>query len=211
MESGFCSIFLKRVAGVIALLMLVSSAALAQESEQPPQVIEPEVERRELDVAAIDTEDFEVTGFVGVMSIEDFESGLVYGARLAYHVNEAFFVEGSYGRADAGTSTAERLFGVQLLSDRTLQYYDFSLGWNVLPVKCLSVPVEPGTARSTSSRAAAARTLMTTVSSQRTPDSDSRYYRPILLPCVWSFAITCSAPMCPAPTSSPTICKPRSA
>ena len=42
-------------------------------SEPPGQVIDPEVERREVKEPAIDREDFELGAFVGIMSIEDFQ------------------------------------------------------------------------------------------------------------------------------------------
>ncbi len=41
-------------------------------AEDPGQVIEPEVERREIKEPEIDTEDFEIGLFGGIMSIEDF-------------------------------------------------------------------------------------------------------------------------------------------
>jgi outer membrane beta-barrel protein len=113
------------------MLILVSGTVMAQEAEEPPQVIEPQVERRDLNVGAIDTEDFELTGFVGLMSVEDFESNAVYGARLAYHISPAVFTEASYGSTDVGTSSIENL-GANLINDRTLTYYDLSVGWNVL-------------------------------------------------------------------------------
>ena len=56
-------------------------------------MISPELERRTITEADIDSEDFEVGAFVGVMSIEDFGSNVVYGARGAYHITEDFFVE----------------------------------------------------------------------------------------------------------------------
>ena len=133
MESGIRSIFLVLARLACSMLIIVSGTVMAQEAEEPPQVIEPQVERRDLNVGAIDTEDFEVTGFIGLMSVEDFESAAVYGARLAYHISPAFFTEASYGSTDVGTSTHERLNpGQSLLNDRTLTYYDLSLGWNVL-------------------------------------------------------------------------------
>ena len=112
------------------------------EEEAPPeeivegQVIEPEVERREVREPEIDTENFEVGAFVGVMSIEDFGSDVVYGARLAYHLTENFFVEGTLGRTEAGLTSFEVLSGgAPLLSDseRTLSYYALNVGYNLLP------------------------------------------------------------------------------
>ncbi len=135
MESRIRSIFL-----MAGLTMLAPFGAVqAQEGfddSQSPQVIEPEVQRRNINVGKIDTEDFELTGFVGYMSIEDFESDVVYGARLAFHVNEAFFGEVSYGITEAGVSSYERLIEDSNLlggSNRDFKYYDVSLGWNILP------------------------------------------------------------------------------
>jgi len=136
MESRIRSIFLKALCTVS--LSFVASVSLAQSNEpagdEAPQVIEPRVERRDIDVAAIDTEDFELTAFVGLMSVEDFESNAVYGARLAYHISEWFFTEATYGATDVGTSSFEKLGGgAVLLSDRKLTYYDLSLGYNLFP------------------------------------------------------------------------------
>ena len=105
-------------------------------SEPPGQVIDPEVERREIKEPAIDKEDFEVGVFAGVMSIEDFGSNLVYGARLAYHLTEGFFVEGTVGRSEGGLTSFEILSGgARLISDseRVLTYYNLNLGYNILP------------------------------------------------------------------------------
>jgi outer membrane beta-barrel protein len=113
------------------------------EEETPPpaeipegQVIEPEVERREIREPEIDSEDFEIGAFIGVMSIEDFGSNVVYGARIAYHVTEGFFVEGSVGQSEGGLTSFEILSGgAPLLSDseRKLTYYNVNVGYNILP------------------------------------------------------------------------------
>ncbi len=105
-------------------------------AEGPGQVIDPEVERREIKEPEIDSEDFETGAFVGIMSIEDFGSNVVYGARLAYHVTEGFFVEGSAGTTEGGQTSFEILSGgAPLLSDteRQLTYYNLNLGYNILP------------------------------------------------------------------------------
>ena len=128
MESRIGSIFLTLV-GVIVLA--AGTSVYAQDGA--PQVIEPEVERRDIDVGAIDTEDFELTGFVGLMSVEDFETNAVYGARFAYHINSALFAEASIGQTKVGESSAEKLADTKFFEDRNLTYYDISLGWNILP------------------------------------------------------------------------------
>ena len=126
MDSVKCSTALGLICG------LVSMPVLAQENAGSAEVVEPAVERRTLDVAAIDTENFELTGFIGWMSVEDFESDPVYGLRFAYHINPHLFVEATYGESDAGTSTAERLGNESLRKDDDYTYYDVSLGYNLL-------------------------------------------------------------------------------
>jgi outer membrane beta-barrel protein len=106
------------------------------DSPENRPIIEPQVERREIKRAKIDTEDFEIGAYFGVISIEDFESHSVYGGRLAYHLTEDFFIEGTYGMSRAGRTSYETLAGsASLLTDdeRDYSYYALSLGWNVLP------------------------------------------------------------------------------
>ncbi len=112
------------------------SAALPSGALEPEQVINPNVERRDIREPKIDVEDFEIGGFAGIMSIEDFGSDLVYGIRLAYHVTEGFFVEGSLGQTEAGLTSFEVLSGgapILSNSDREYTYYNLNVGYNILP------------------------------------------------------------------------------
>ncbi|MEM7610766.1 MAG: outer membrane beta-barrel domain-containing protein [Pseudomonadota bacterium] len=105
-------------------------------AEAPEQVIEPEVERREIVKPKIDTEDFEIGAFGGVMSVEDFGVSPVVGVTFAYHLSEALFVEGTYAQTDTEETSFERLSGAaQLLTDdeRQFTYYNASIGWNIFP------------------------------------------------------------------------------
>jgi outer membrane beta-barrel protein len=105
-------------------------------AEGTPVVIEPEVERREVKPAKIDTENWEAGIYVGSLSVEDFEVNPVYGARIAYHISEDFFAEAIAGTSDAGLSSFERLSGgAPLLTDseRQFTYYSLGFGWNALP------------------------------------------------------------------------------
>lgn len=107
----------------------------AGDNDQPP-VIEPDVERREIKVPKIDTENFEVGIFAGELSVEDFGVNAVTGATFAYHVSEKFFVQLGAGKTTAGLTSFERLSGAaQLLTDaeRDYTYYNVSLGYNILP------------------------------------------------------------------------------
>jgi outer membrane beta-barrel protein len=130
---------------LLVLLLMLTLAAVsgcsrnrllqAEDGSQPP-VIEPEVERRDIDPAEIDTEDFEVGIFAGQISVEDFGVNTVAGARFAYHITEGFFAELTAGQADTEPTSFERLSGAaQLLTDseREYSYYNLSLGYNIFP------------------------------------------------------------------------------
>lgn len=60
--------------------------SLNQVIQQEP-LIQPQITRREIKEAAIDTENFELGVFMGLLSIEDFGTNPVYGIRLDYHEN----------------------------------------------------------------------------------------------------------------------------
>jgi outer membrane beta-barrel protein len=135
MEIGIRSFFLAILCTVTSFSLYAqqgSQQSSQQESEQ--SVIEPNIERRDINEANIDSENFEFGLLVGVISIEDFSSSMVVGARAAYHVNEDFFVEATYGQADAGETSFEVLSGgAPFLTDeeRNFRYYNVSLGYNL--------------------------------------------------------------------------------
>ncbi|MEP1447312.1 MAG: outer membrane beta-barrel domain-containing protein [Paraglaciecola sp.] len=131
MDIGIRSFFL-------ALLITMMSFSLFAEQEtlqsRQQSVIEPTVSRRDINEANIDSENFEFGVLVGVLSVEDFSSSMVLGVRAAYHVNEDFFVEATYGQADAGETSFEVLSGgAPFLTDdeRNYRYYNVSLGYNL--------------------------------------------------------------------------------
>jgi outer membrane beta-barrel protein len=134
MESRVCCIFLRTLAALCLLAIFPMTPSLA--ADQPEQVVRPEIERRDINEADIDTEDFEIGAFYGLMNVEDFGTSPVYGARLTYHVTEYVFVEGAYGHTDTEETSFERLSGgAQLLddNDRELDYYNLSFGFNLFP------------------------------------------------------------------------------
>lgn len=138
MESRIRVLFLKAVLIGGALQLGVGCSALAPVFEEGGRgpVVDPQVERRDIRQSRIDTENFELTAFGGSMSVDDFGTSAVYGARLAYHFSESFFAEAVVGQTEAGETSFEALSGAApLLTDdeRTFRYYDLSIGWNVLP------------------------------------------------------------------------------
>jgi outer membrane beta-barrel protein len=120
----------------LLLAMLFPVAALAQSPDNPAteQVIQPEIDRRPVRIPRIDTENFEIGGFVGILSVEDFGAKPVYGARLVYHVNEDYFVEAMYAKSTVSDQSLCDL-GLCLFPKREedLTYYAMSVGYNLFP------------------------------------------------------------------------------
>lgn len=134
MESRFLVLFL--IVTVAAASGCARQRTVAADADGRPPVIEPEVERREIGQARIDTEDFEVGIYMGQLSVEDFGVNNVLGGHFAYHITEGFFVDLSAGQSDTERTSFERLSGAaQLLTEeeREYSYYNLSLGYNVLP------------------------------------------------------------------------------
>lgn len=131
---------------ILAALSLVAGvAALPAAAQTPPpgtaqkpaneQVIEPSVPRREVRAPKIPNKDFIVGAFVGTYSTEDFGANLVYGARLGYAITEDFFVEALYGSSKVSDENFRQILpgGVFPEKEEKLQYYNLSVGYNVLP------------------------------------------------------------------------------
>ncbi len=139
MESRIQRIFLVRII-LAAVLLTASSLSIAQHDGSNPgektildSIIEPDLDRRKIKESKIDSEHFEFGFFTGVMSVEDFGSNNVSGLRVAFHISEDWFIEGAYGVTEISETSAESLFDIPLVEDRTLRYYNGSLGVNLFP------------------------------------------------------------------------------
>lgn len=127
---------------LVALPCLVALPALAQDEEtrRGPSVLDrivtPDLERRVIEEDVLDSENFELGAYAGILSFEDFGSNSVSGLRLAYHVSEDLFVEIAYAQSELGETSFERLSGSAPLltaEQRELSYYNLSIGYNLLP------------------------------------------------------------------------------
>jgi len=123
---------------VFFMLFLQAESVVAAEpvfhlSNSVP-IIDPELERREIKVPKIDTEDFEVGIYAGVLNVEDFGSSVVSGIRLGLHATEDFFLEGAWGQATISDDSFRQL-SLPLFDDKEIgvEFYSLSLGYNVLP------------------------------------------------------------------------------
>lgn len=131
MENWFKRVFLAAVLAICA-----ANVAAQQREGGQAHAVDPDLERQEIDIDAIDSEDFEIGVYYGILSIEDFGSDTVVGVRAAYHVTETVFMEAAYGMSEAGETSFEVLSGsAQLLTDdqRDFNYYNVSVGLNILP------------------------------------------------------------------------------
>ena len=135
MEIRFRGFFLA-VAWLLLILPAGPLSAQTSEDDEAESLIEPQIERIEFDESKIDSQDFEVSAYIGYLAVEDFETNVVTGAKIGYHISEDLFVQFNYGLGDSGETSFEKLSGgAPLLSDdeRDVEYYLFSLGFNILP------------------------------------------------------------------------------
>jgi len=115
-------------------LGIVFSGQTFASNEAAPPVVDPQIERTEVNESLIDSDDFELGLYGGVISIADFSSTSLVGAKLAYHINEDFFTYFKYGMASAGETSYEKLSGgAKLLTDdeRDYQLLDLGIGYNL--------------------------------------------------------------------------------
>lgn len=99
------------------------------------QIIKPEVLRKDVNIAGIDTESFEIGYYNGVMSVEDFGTNSVQGIWFAFHLTEDVFLVSTVGQTTTGKSSQEEYSGSDIFTDseRELSYYNIMLGYNLLP------------------------------------------------------------------------------
>lgn len=124
-----------------ALLSAPLAALAAEEkdaAEQKPaneQVIVPQVDRRDVKVPKIPSNDIELGLFTGTYATQNFGTSSVSGVRLGYHITEDFFVEGAYGRTKVSDESYRQVFpsGIFTQPEEDLTYYNLSVGLNVLP------------------------------------------------------------------------------
>jgi outer membrane beta-barrel protein len=129
---------MKTTLTLVAALALITVASVTRAETEvpkdPSEVVDPRLDRRDVTIPRIDTEDFEIGVYGGLLSVEDFGSSSVFGARLVYHVSEDFFVEGVFGKSTVSDEALCNL-GLCVLPTREedLKYYAVSVGVNFFP------------------------------------------------------------------------------
>lgn len=139
MESRIQRIFLigtLLITAVAASFTVQADEVKTTDNDELGKIITPDLKRRTIKEADLDTENFELGLFYGLLSIEDFGTNEVQGISVDYHITERFFTEAAYGISKVQKTSYELLSGgVQLLTDnqRNLSYYNLALGYNLLP------------------------------------------------------------------------------
>jgi outer membrane beta-barrel protein len=122
---------------VLGLAPVASRAAEPAPEPAPANapVIDPELDRRNVKVPHIPSNNIEIGLFAGTYATENFGSNLVGGVRLGYHVTEDVFVEAVYGQTKVSDEDFRQILpgGIFPTPKQTLRYYDMSFGYNVLP------------------------------------------------------------------------------
>lgn len=137
MESRIKCVLLKPCMAALSCAALsFSGLVLAEAVNNGGVTIPPDIKPRTVKEANIDSENFEIGIFGGLLSVEDFGSNAVYGVRGTYHLSEDLFFEASYGLSDTQETSYERLSGsARLLTDdqRELSYYSVDVGYRIFP------------------------------------------------------------------------------
>jgi outer membrane beta-barrel protein len=123
---------------LVCATMLVAPLATRAQDSKPAneQVIEPQVDRREVKLPKFPSKDFEVGLFAGTYATTDFGAHPVAGLKLGYHITEDFFAEAVYAQTKISDETFRLIFpggGVFPTETVKLTYYNLSAGYNVLP------------------------------------------------------------------------------
>lgn len=103
-------------------------------SESTDWLYKPDMREEDVDVPAIDTENFEISVFAGLISMEDFGSETFTGTRLAYHPLDFLFVEASWAESEINDDNYRR-FGVPLFESESedVEFFDASVGLQLMP------------------------------------------------------------------------------
>ncbi len=127
-------------AGALLLTPLAHAAAGAQGAtpDAKPaneQVVTPELDRRDVQLTHIPSNDFEAGLFTGIYNTENFGANAVGGVRLGYHITEDIFVEAVYGQSKVSDTTFRDILpgGIFPTATIPLRYYDLSAGYNIFP------------------------------------------------------------------------------
>ncbi len=125
---------------VLTLVTSVNAAPKKDSGKDGDQgdIIQPTVERREIKLPEITSDDIEVGLSIGLYSLDDFGTNPVAEIFSYYHLTEKMFVGASVGFTTANTETLD-LFGVlDSLENDSVNYFNLLYGYNIFPGEIFS-------------------------------------------------------------------------
>lgn len=127
--------FLLDVTFIPVLVLMCSNSYAVEPMKAEEPVFKPEVARKDVKIAKIDSESFEIGYFAGSLAFEDFGTNSTHGLFITFHVNEDVFLLGNYGFTKVGESSREKAYGDLSLTEeqRDVTYYNVLLGYNLFP------------------------------------------------------------------------------
>src|SRR5690606_1373914 len=93
----FSSVVLILLVAALASSLYAPRTHAQTDDDELGKIITPDIARRSIKEAMLDSENFELGVYFGLLTVEDFGSNEVTGFTLAYHVTEDFFLEAAYG------------------------------------------------------------------------------------------------------------------
>lgn len=136
MEGRLRSLLLGCFYFLIALTSANINASELEVEQVTKPIIQPDIERLEFQESKINPDNFEVILSFGLLSIEDFSTSSVIGAKFAYRVSENFFTDIEFGFSSAGKTSIEVLLpSTPILSsdERDFTYYLINVGYDLFP------------------------------------------------------------------------------
>jgi len=120
------------------LALLTAPAWSASDNPTSPestdQLIQPQIDRRDINVPKIRARDYEVGAYVGFYNLENFGVSPIYGIRLGYQITEDFFAELAVAQSPV-TDRSFRSVGIPVFEqeETNLVTYHVSAGINLFP------------------------------------------------------------------------------
>lgn len=116
------------------LAALSSVGFASSEAADSVEVIQPVEQTSSIRRAAIEGGQFEFGPYVGLLSVEDFNTNPVMGLFVAYHVNDRFLAQLDYGQSTVDRASFEEVSEGTFLSDsdRDFSYQSVLAGYNLM-------------------------------------------------------------------------------
>lgn len=108
---------------------LAQAQTIGEAGQEPKEVtiIEPVKKTQEIKSAAIDDEHFELGGYAGFISLEDFNTVTLLGLSASYHINDKWRINVEYGQSAAAEASFEEVIGGDFVEDRDSGFQYLSL------------------------------------------------------------------------------------